>query len=230
MAEQASRRGCAARPRQGRRRGRRSLRGQRRIARLQAADAEGGLPVTISEPTRLVDEDDVVRIGGEDFRVLHLPGHADGHIALLGLSSGRLFGGDVILATISPNVGRWEDTAFDPLGRYFATLERLAEPVGGRLVPEVRPVPDAPQDVALAPRIAERSVELEGLLERPQRLVRRHELLGQEARKAGVDDRPADGRRGPAGRPGGLRPRPVRLVFIRVILTTASRSSIYSPG
>ena len=57
--------------------------------------------------------------------MLHLPGHADGHIALLG-ESGRLFGGDVILATISPNVGRWEDTAFDPLGRYFETLERLA--------------------------------------------------------------------------------------------------------
>jgi hydroxyacylglutathione hydrolase len=38
-----------------------------------------------------------------------------------------MFGGDVILATISPNVGRWEDTDFDPLGRYFETLERLAE-------------------------------------------------------------------------------------------------------
>ena len=93
----------------------------------EAADDEGGSPVSIPEPTRLVDEGDVLRVGAEDFRVLHLPGHADGHIALLGESSGRLFGGDVILATISPNVGRWEDTAFDPLGRYFATLERLAE-------------------------------------------------------------------------------------------------------
>ena len=93
----------------------------------EAADDEGNSPVTIPEPTRLVDEGDVVQVGDEAFRVLHLPGHADGHIALLGETSGRLFGGDVILATISPNVGRWEDTGFDPLGRYFATLERLAD-------------------------------------------------------------------------------------------------------
>lgn len=93
----------------------------------EAADDEGGSPVTIPEPTHLVDEGDIVRVGDEDFRVLHLPGHADGHIALHGETSGRMFGGDVILATISPNVGRWEDTDFDPLGRYFETLERLAE-------------------------------------------------------------------------------------------------------
>ena len=93
----------------------------------EAADDEGNSPVSIPNPTLLVDEDDVIRLGDEDFRVLHLPGHADGHIALLGVDSGRMFGGDVILSKISPNVGRWEDTAFDPLGRYFETLERLAE-------------------------------------------------------------------------------------------------------
>ncbi|MFM7248048.1 MAG: MBL fold metallo-hydrolase, partial [Actinomycetota bacterium] len=84
-----------------------------------------GSPVSIPEPTLLVDEGDRLDIAGAAFEVLHLPGHADGHIALMG-DDGRLFGGDVILATISPNVGRWEDTAFDPLGRYFETLERLA--------------------------------------------------------------------------------------------------------
>ncbi|MGA0122364.1 MAG: MBL fold metallo-hydrolase [Gaiellales bacterium] len=91
----------------------------------EAADDEEGSPVAIPEPNVLVDEGDRLDIAGEAFEVLHLPGHADGHIALMG-DGGRLFGGDVILATISPNVGRWEDTAFDPLGRYFDTLERLA--------------------------------------------------------------------------------------------------------
>jgi glyoxylase-like metal-dependent hydrolase (beta-lactamase superfamily II) len=91
----------------------------------EAADDEENSPVMIPDPTLLVDEGDRLEIGGEAFSVLHLPGHADGHIALLG-EGGRLFGGDVILATISPNVGRWEDTGVDPLGRYFATLERLA--------------------------------------------------------------------------------------------------------
>jgi glyoxylase-like metal-dependent hydrolase (beta-lactamase superfamily II) len=129
----------------------------------EASDDERDQRVRLADPTRLVDEGDAIAIGDEAFRVLHLPGHADGHIALLGEESGRLFGGDVILATISPNVGRWEDTAFDPLGRYFATLERLAEldPVvayGGHRAPiedvpararEIRAMHDERLDVAL---------------------------------------------------------------------------------
>ena len=111
----------------------------------EAADDEQSSLVQIPEPTLLVDEGDAIVIGGEDFRVLHLPGHADGHIALLGESTGRLFGGDVILSKISPNIGRWEDTEFDPLGRYFTTLERIAE-----LAPTIvhgghrAPIDDAP--------------------------------------------------------------------------------------
>ena len=67
----------------------------------------------------LVDEGDTLDLAGEPFDVLVLPGHADGHIALLGRHSGRLFGGDVLLDEITPNVGRWEDNEPDPLGRYL---------------------------------------------------------------------------------------------------------------
>jgi glyoxylase-like metal-dependent hydrolase (beta-lactamase superfamily II) len=90
------------------------------------------IPVRTVSATRLVEEGDELEAAGETFDVLHLPGHADGHIALLGRESRRFFGGDVLLAEITPNVGRWEDTAFDPLGRYLATLERLE-----RLAPAV---------------------------------------------------------------------------------------------
>jgi glyoxylase-like metal-dependent hydrolase (beta-lactamase superfamily II) len=69
----------------------------------------------------------VVTAGGGEWRVLHLPGHADGHIVLHHRESGRLIGGDVLLDEITPNVGRWPDTAADPLGRYLQTLERVAE-------------------------------------------------------------------------------------------------------
>jgi glyoxylase-like metal-dependent hydrolase (beta-lactamase superfamily II) len=92
----------------------------------RSAEAEGLTAVRRAEPTRLVDEGDVVELGGERWTVLLLPGHADGHIALLGEQSGRLIGGDVLLEDITPNVGRWPDTAADPLGRYLQTLERLA--------------------------------------------------------------------------------------------------------
>jgi glyoxylase-like metal-dependent hydrolase (beta-lactamase superfamily II) len=92
-----------------------------------SASAEVRLPVRPVEATRLVGEGDELEAAGETFEVLHLPGHADGHIALAGRDSGRMFAGDVLLSEITPNVGRWEDTAYDPLGRYLATLERVEQ-------------------------------------------------------------------------------------------------------
>jgi glyoxylase-like metal-dependent hydrolase (beta-lactamase superfamily II) len=89
--------------------------------------AELRLPVQPASPTVLVGEGDEIEVGGTTFVVLLLPGHADGHIALLDRAGGRLFGGDVMLMKITPNIGRWPDTAVDPLGRYFGTLDRLAE-------------------------------------------------------------------------------------------------------
>jgi glyoxylase-like metal-dependent hydrolase (beta-lactamase superfamily II) len=88
--------------------------------------AEIGTAVALAVPTRLVDEGDAVDAGDRRWRVLHLPGHADGHIALHDEGGGRLIGGDVLLEAITPNVGRWPDTAPDPLGRYLATLRRVA--------------------------------------------------------------------------------------------------------
>lgn len=92
----------------------------------ESTRAEGRTAVHLAVPTRLVEEGDTIAMAGEPFRVLDLPGHADGHIALLGGQSGRLFGGDVLLDEITPNVGRWPDTARDPLGRYLETLRRVS--------------------------------------------------------------------------------------------------------
>jgi len=91
----------------------------------RSSSDEVRLAVGLVEPSQLVDEGDSLELGGEIFDVLVLPGHADGHVALLGRESRRLFGGDVILGEITPNIGRWPGTAPDPLGRYFETLERL---------------------------------------------------------------------------------------------------------
>ncbi len=93
----------------------------------QSTADEHGTPVHPATPTRLVGEGDTVEIAGEPFLVLVLPGHADGHITLVGEHTGRVFGGDVLLHDITPNVGRWEDTLPDPLGRYLQTLARIEE-------------------------------------------------------------------------------------------------------
>ncbi|MFN2469811.1 MAG: MBL fold metallo-hydrolase [Gaiellaceae bacterium] len=55
--------------------------------------------------------------------VLHLPGHADGHLALL--RRGVLIAGDTILGTITPNVGLYPDARPDPLGDYLSSLGRI---------------------------------------------------------------------------------------------------------
>jgi len=112
----------------------------------ESTRAEGRTAVRLAAPTDLVEEGDMVEIGGEPYQVLHLPGHADGHIALHGTRSGRLFGGDVLLDDITPNVGRWPDTARDPLGRYLETLQRVAGLRPGVVYPGHGPViEDAPR-------------------------------------------------------------------------------------
>jgi glyoxylase-like metal-dependent hydrolase (beta-lactamase superfamily II) len=92
-----------------------------------STDEEDRTPVELAMPTRLVEEGDTLELAGEVFEVLVLPGHADGHIVLLGGRTGAMFGGDVLLLEITPNVGRWEDTLPDPLGRYLQTLRRIEE-------------------------------------------------------------------------------------------------------
>jgi glyoxylase-like metal-dependent hydrolase (beta-lactamase superfamily II) len=61
----------------------------------------------------------------DGWEVLLLPGHADGHLALL--RDGVLIAGDALLATISPNVGLYHDAHPDPLGDYLDSLGRIAE-------------------------------------------------------------------------------------------------------
>jgi glyoxylase-like metal-dependent hydrolase (beta-lactamase superfamily II) len=114
---------------------------------------EEAVPLLPVEPTHLVDEGDTLDLAGEPFEVLVLPGHADGHIALLGRHSGRLFGGDVLLEEITPNVGRWEDNEPDPLGRYLETLRRIEELAPAVVYPGHRGVIDRPavraQEIAM---------------------------------------------------------------------------------
>ncbi|MEX2211385.1 MAG: MBL fold metallo-hydrolase [Gaiellaceae bacterium] len=68
----------------------------------------------------LLDEGD--RVDG--WEVLHLPGHADGHIALL--KDGVLIAGDAILGRITPTVGLYQQSRPDPLADYLASLARIA--------------------------------------------------------------------------------------------------------
>ncbi|MGI8748081.1 MAG: MBL fold metallo-hydrolase, partial [Deinococcus sp.] len=66
-----------------------------------------------------------LRLAGEDWEVLWLPGHADGHLGLWQPGLSLLIAGDAILPRISPNVGLYAYSRPDPLGDYLGTLARL---------------------------------------------------------------------------------------------------------
>jgi glyoxylase-like metal-dependent hydrolase (beta-lactamase superfamily II) len=70
---------------------------------------------------RLVDPGD--RLDG--WEVIHVPGHADGHLCLL--REGILVAGDVLLADITPNVGIYPGSRPDPLADFVGSLERIVE-------------------------------------------------------------------------------------------------------
>jgi glyoxylase-like metal-dependent hydrolase (beta-lactamase superfamily II) len=91
-----------------------------------------------TDPELLYEGDEV-----DGWEVLELPGHADGHIALL--RGDVLIAGDCLLKPITPAVGLWPESRPDPLGDYLRTLERIAE-LRPRLVltGHGEPIEDAP--------------------------------------------------------------------------------------
>ena len=67
-----------------------------------------------------VDEGDVV----DGWDVIHLPGHAPGHLVLM--RDNVMISGDVLLNRITPNISRDLQSGPDPLARYLETLDRIA--------------------------------------------------------------------------------------------------------
>jgi len=60
----------------------------------------------------------------DGWEVMHLPGHADGHLVLV--RDGVLIAGDTILTPITPAVGLYPDARENPLADYLGSLERIA--------------------------------------------------------------------------------------------------------
>jgi glyoxylase-like metal-dependent hydrolase (beta-lactamase superfamily II) len=72
-----------------------------------------------AEPTRLIEEGDVLDLGDRTFQVLHVPGHTAGSIALWDEGSGLLFTGDT--AALDDPLSVEDDPAF------LRSLSRLRE-------------------------------------------------------------------------------------------------------
>ena len=75
---------------------------------------------------RFVRDPSLVEPGSfvDGWEVLHLPGHADGHLALW--REGVLVAGDALLGDITPNVGIYPRSQPDPLAEYLDSLAQIA--------------------------------------------------------------------------------------------------------
>lgn len=71
---------------------------------------------------RLLTEGDIVDTGDRTFRVLHLPGHSPGSIALLDEANGEFFAGDAIYQG-----GLVDDIPGADVAVYLETMRRLAD-------------------------------------------------------------------------------------------------------
>jgi glyoxylase-like metal-dependent hydrolase (beta-lactamase superfamily II) len=106
--------------------------------RIAAWFVRHGVPVNVTEDLiaqghafasfiRYAIDPDLLYEGSEvgGWKVLELPGHADGHLGFL--RDGVLIGGDHLLRRITPAVGLYPESRPDPLGDYLASLARTIE-------------------------------------------------------------------------------------------------------
>lgn len=73
-----------------------------------------------------VGEGDEVCVGAQSFRVVAVPGHTRGHLALFHPASGICFTGDHVLFLLSPSIPLYLDDT-SSLGAYFDSLDKVAK-------------------------------------------------------------------------------------------------------
>jgi glyoxylase-like metal-dependent hydrolase (beta-lactamase superfamily II) len=67
------------------------------LEQLESQSQRFGLPVTASfVPDRWLQENDIVEVGNIKLKVLHIPGHTPGHIALYDAESKKVIVGDIL--------------------------------------------------------------------------------------------------------------------------------------
>lgn len=75
---------------------------------------------------RILEEGDIIRVGGYELRCVETPGHTLGHICLYDGSHKILIAGDHLLIDITPNIQCWSDRE-NPLQRYLESLAKVAK-------------------------------------------------------------------------------------------------------
>ena len=80
-------------------------------------------PKTVPD-LHLIDDGDIIEVGGYRLRCLHTPGHTQGHICLYEEDKRLLFSGDHILFDITPHIESWAYQV-NALGDYLTSLDKV---------------------------------------------------------------------------------------------------------
>ena len=83
------------------------------------------------DPTVRVRDEQIVVLGGEEWIVVHTPGHTGDHICLFDPVHGTLLSGDHVLPTITPHISGMQHPSLpgdgsDSLAQFFDGLRRVA--------------------------------------------------------------------------------------------------------
>jgi glyoxylase-like metal-dependent hydrolase (beta-lactamase superfamily II) len=95
-------------------------------AELIAPGAAMGMFLAMPEPDVLLEDGDLVPLGGRRLRAVWTPGHTPGHLCLHDEAADLLLTGDHVLPRITPNVGLQPHTAEAPLAAYLNSLRRVS--------------------------------------------------------------------------------------------------------
>ena len=100
------------------------LTAERMIRPLPAGFDPATYQVVPTVPTRLLEEGDVLDLGGRRLQVMHTPGHSPDCICLFDEERGLLFGGDTI--NTGPIYAQLEDSNVELFARSAARLAEMA--------------------------------------------------------------------------------------------------------
>jgi glyoxylase-like metal-dependent hydrolase (beta-lactamase superfamily II) len=102
-----------------------------------AASLEIWLPYLYSvvEASRRLRGGERIGIGGQEWEVIHTPGHSYGHVCLWSPDAGAVLSGDHLLPGVTPPVTFERGFDPDPLRSYLDSLQRIAEHDPWRVLP-----------------------------------------------------------------------------------------------
>ena len=109
-------------------------------------------------PARLLEDGDIIDLGGRRLEVLHTPGHSPGHMCFFERERGYLFTGDLVYKDVL--LAYYPST--DPAA-YLASMERVAALPASRVFPGHHSL-DIQPEILVRIRDAFRSLEARGLL------------------------------------------------------------------